>query len=210
MQGRRFTWLIGGIGLIACGIVGVTRGSVPGAPGAILLLTLVGDVLWAGSILILSIGTSREGSVVARKPLGLTASVVVAVWPLTNTLVAPIVSPQSPAQAGAWQLWTYLSLVVPLVSGLIAAMQVARIRIVPAPWSWAPLWALGVRTVAWLVPQLIGVAAPGTLTELATVIPLLGTLGFLSTTLGLGILAVVLSNRSRAGSVLVFGSSRAE
>ncbi|MCK3771020.1 hypothetical protein MZK47_15225 [Microbacterium aerolatum] len=173
-------------------------------------LTLLGDVLWASAILILSIGLSREGSVVARKPLGVTASAVVAVWPLTTTLVSLGISVQNPGQASPWQFWMYLSMLISLTFGLIAAVQVARIRVVPAPWNLAPLWALGVQTVVWVVPQLINVAAPATFAEMGTVIPALGTLGFLATTLGLGVVAIVLSNRSQAESILVFESSPPE
>ncbi|WP_156149299.1 hypothetical protein [Microbacterium foliorum] len=173
-------------------------------------LTLLGDVLWASAILILSIGLSREGSVVARKPLGVTASAVVAVWPLTTTLVSLGITAQNPGQASPWQLWTYLSILVPFMFGVLTAVQVARTRVVPAPWNLAPLWALGVQTVAWVVPQLINVTAPATFAEMGTVIPALGTLGFLATTLGLGVVAIVLSNRSRAESTLVFESSPRE
>ena len=210
MHGRRFSWLLGGIGLVACSVSGILRGSIPGAPAVNNTLTLLGDVLWASAILILSIGLSREGSVVARKPLGVTASAVVAVWPLTTTLVSLGISVQNPGQATPWQFWVYLSMLVSLMFGLIAAVQVARIRVVPAPWNLAPLWALGIQTVVWVVPQLINVAAPATFAEMGTVIPALGTLGFLATTLGLGVVAIVLSNRSQAESILVFESSPPE
>ncbi|MGO3234788.1 MAG: hypothetical protein ACTIKT_15130, partial [Microbacterium sp.] len=79
-----------------------------------------------------------------------------------------------------------------------------------APWNLAPLWALGIQTVVWIVPQLINVAAPATFAEMGTIIPALGTLGFLATTLGLGVVGIVLSNRSQAESVLVFESSPSE
>lgn len=210
MHGRRFSWLLGGIGLVACSVSGIVRGSIPGAPTVNNTLTLLSDALWASAILIFAIGLSREGSVVARKPLGLTASAVVAVWPLTTTVVSLGTSAQDPGQTTPWQFWTYVSIIVPLMFGLIAAVQVARIRVVPAPWNLAPLWALGVQTLVWVVPQVINVAAPATFAEMGTVLPALGTLGFLATTLGLGVVAIVLSNRSQARSIPVFESSATE
>ncbi|HCS60878.1 MAG TPA: hypothetical protein DIW46_05690 [Microbacterium sp.] len=207
MHRRRLSWLVGGIGLIACGVVGVIRSSVLGVSGASTVLTLLADVLWAGAILVLAIGLSREGSVVARKPLGIAASAAVALWPLTDTLVNLFAGPDNLEQADAWRFWEYLSMLLPLMIGLIAAMQVARAHVVPAPWNWAPLWVLGAQTVAWVLPQLIGVASPPVFMEMSGVIAALGTLSFLTATLGLGILAILLSNRSRAGTVPVFQSS---
>ncbi|UUE19871.1 hypothetical protein [Microbacterium sp. J1-1] len=207
MRKIRRSWLLGGIGLISCGIVGIARSSVLGAPGADVILALLSDLLWAGAILLLSIGLSREASVVARRPLGLTASAVVALWPVTATVLGPLVLPQEPTATGAWQTWAYLSVLIPLISGVIAAMQVARARTVPAPWNGAPLWALGVQTIVWVVPQAVGASSPRALIEMAAVLPVLGLLGFLSTTLGLGIVAVTLAGHRRVNTVPVFESS---
>lgn len=207
MRKIRRSWLLGGIGLISCGIVGIARSSVLGAPGADVILALLSDLLWAGAILLLSIGLSREASVVARRPLGLSASAVVAVWPVTATVLGPLLLPEEPTATGAWQTWAYLSVLIPLISGLIAAMQVARARTVPAPWNRAPLWALGVQTIVWVVPQAVGASSPRALIEMAAVLPALGLLGFLSTTLGLGIVAVTLAGHRRVNTVPVFESA---
>ncbi|MFS6529723.1 hypothetical protein V8Z69_07595 [Microbacterium aurugineum] len=207
MRKIRRSWLLGGIGLISCGIVGIARSSVLGAPGADVILALLSDLLWAGAILLLSIGLSREASVVARSPLGLSASAVVALWPVTATVLGPLVLPQEPTATEAWQIWAYLSVLIPLISGVIAAMQVARARTVPAPWNGAPLWALGVQTIVWVVPQAAGASSPRALIEMAAVLPVLGLLGFLSTTLGLGIVAVTLAGHRRVNTVPVFESA---
>jgi len=210
MERRRILWLAGGIGLVACGIVCVLRGSVQGVSAANTVLTLLADMLWAASILTLAIGRDRESSVVARKPLGLVASAVVAVWPLTRTMVAVFAVIDVPEQARAWAVWEYLSLTVALMSGLVAAMHVARADIVPTPWSRAPLWALGAQSAMWVLPQLIGAASPTALMEMADAVAALGTLSRLAPALGLGILAIVLANRSRTGTIPVFRSSTSE
>lgn len=171
------------------------------------VLAVLADVLWGGAVLVLAFGLSRGGSVVARKPLGLVASALVALWPLTDTFVELFAAPLSLEQVRAWGFWEYLLMVLPLMVGLIAAMQVVRARTVPTPWNWAPLWVLGVQTAIWILPQLVGVASPAALIEMAGLMSALGTLGFLTATLGLGILAILLSNRSRAGTVPVFPAS---
>lgn len=167
-------------------------------------------MLWAGAILLLAFGLSREGSVVGRKPLGLAASAAVALWPVTSTLVNLFAGSDNLEQADAWRFWGYLSVVLPLVFGLIVAMQVARAGVVPAPWNWAPLWVLGVQSVMWILPQLIGAASPTFVMEMAGLVAALGTLAFLTSTLGLGILAVILASRSQTGTVPVFQSSTSE
>jgi hypothetical protein len=206
MHGRRLSWLAGGIGLISCGVVGIVRGSVLGFPGTGAVLTLLSDVLWAAAILVLSIGLGRGGSIVARRPLGLGACVFVAVWPLVATLVELIAVPADAEQAETWVLWSYLSIMVVLFSGLIAATQVARARVVPAPWNRVPLWVFGFQVIVWVIPQVVNVASPEAFIELAPVTSVFGTLGYLATTLGLGIAAVVLSRRPAVGTVPIFES----
>ena len=209
MQGRRLTWRIGGIGLIACGVVGILRNSLLGAPAASIALSLLADLLWAGAILLLAFGLHSEGSVVARKPLGLAAATVVAVWPLVASTISLLATPADAEAAAtdAWLVWVTLSIVLPVMAGLIAAVQVGRAGVVLSPWNWAALWVLAGQVVFWVLPQLIGVAAPTVLMQVPGVLNAFGTLGFLAGTLGLGVLAVVLAGRSGAGTVTVFQSS---
>jgi len=211
MHGRRPTWRIGGIGLIACGIVGVLRGSVFGDPIVGTVLSLLADTLWAAAILVLAFGLHREGSVVARRPLGLAAATLVALWPAVATIINLLTIPTdlTTARSDAWLFWLFLSIVLPVVAGLIAAVQAGRAQVIPLPWNWAPLWVLAAQVALWVLPQLLGVAAPSALLQMVGLFSALGTLGFLAATLGLGILAVVLSSRSGAGTVAVFGSSSA-
>lgn len=210
MHPRRISWLVGGIGLIACGVVGVIRASTLGSSGTNTVLTLISDLLWASSILLLAVGLSREGSVVARKPLGLVSTAAVAIWPVFYTLVRLFAVRDTPQQADAWLFWDYLSTFLPLVIGLIGAMQVARAGVVPAPWNWAPMWAFGFQSLMWVLPQLIGSASPSAFIEISSLVSALGILGFLATTLGLGVVAVALASRTRTGVVPVFKSSTSE
>ncbi|MBY6060105.1 hypothetical protein [Microbacterium esteraromaticum] len=209
MRGRRLTWLAGGIGLIGSGVFGMSTSALLGIPGASTVILLLSDLSWAAAILLLAIGLVREDSVVARKPLGITAAAVVALWPATDTLVNLAAGSQLGPDAAFWPIWGYLSWVVPLMFGLIAAMQVARAGVVPTPWNWAPLWALGIRTVTSLIPALVAVASPNTFMAMGDVLPLLGTLGYVPITFGLGVLAVALSTRTRSATVPVFDSSAA-
>ena len=209
MRQLKRTWIAGGIGLISCGVVGMLRYSVLGAPGSSQFLGVTADIFYAVGVALLAIGLTREASVVARQPLGMVAMLFVAVWPLFSDLATgwlELLEPQG--QGAAWTVFGYIALVIPIGAGLIAATQIARAGVIQAPWRWAPLWVLGVQVLAWAVPQLTFVAVGAGNAQLyADLFAMLGTLAFLTSTLGLGTLAVVLAARRRPASVDVFRST---
>ncbi|GGD76084.1 hypothetical protein [Microbacterium murale] len=208
MQRLSRTWTAGGVGLIACGVIGVLRNSLPGAP-SVGYLDVAADVVYASAVLLLGIGLSREASIVARQPLGVIAVGLVAVWPLIADVANWSLAALAPEGPGAaWTVLGYLSILVPVGAGLTAATRIARAGVVHAPWRWAPLWALGIHTVAWVVPQLVLTAVGAAEAQLyANLFSLISTAAFLAGTLGLGILAVVLAVGRRSASVEVFRSS---
>lgn len=177
-----------------------------GAPGTGAVFTVASDILWAAAILLLTIGVTRESSVVARRPLGLAAAAVVALWPVTRTLVQLFAPPWSPEQADAWLFWMYLSMALPVIAGAIAAVQIARAKVAPRPWNWAPLWVIAGQALLWAIPQIVAVSAPSVIVLIADTLAAVGTLSFLASTLGLGSVAIVLAGRSRAGTVDVYTS----
>lgn len=209
MHGRRVTWLSGGIGLIACGFVGVLQGSALGTP-SFMVVSYIAGLLWAGAILVLAVGLSREGSVVARKPLGLAASAVVAVWPLIAVAVTSIASPFEPQHVQLWLVWGYLAMILPLLAGAIAAVQVGRARVVPRPWNWAPLWVLATQVALSALSQLIRATAPDVVIWMPRLLEALGNLGVLAGTFGLGILATVLATRVRVETVEILRSGTSD
>jgi len=169
---------------------------------------VIGDVIYAAAVLLLAIGLSREGSVVARKPLGLAAMVVVAVWPLTAFVLTSLLTVQEPVGGDGWMIFGYFALAVPVCAGLVAAVQIARAGVVPSPWRWAPLWVLGLQAAAWAIPNIaiVTVGSAG-IQGLANILAMLGWLAFLAGTLGLGILALVIGVRQRPESVEVYRSA---
>ncbi|MEV8357563.1 hypothetical protein [Microbacterium sp. NPDC076895] len=100
----------------------------------------------------------------------------------------------------------YLDLLIPLAAGTIATVQIARTRIVPSPWRWAPLWVLGLSVLVGVITQ--GMYATLALPQqaLADVATLLSALSSLAGTIGLGVLALILTERDRADSVHIFRS----
>ena len=203
------TWTIGGIALIASGVFGMLRNGLPSTLGAHQLVGVTTDALFAIGVLLLACGLTREASIVARGPLGVTALVLVAAWPLASTLATGLVGLLEPqGQGPAWTMLGNFALIFPTAVGLIAAVQIARAGVVPSPWRWAPLWALGLHAVAWALPQLTYAAVGLAGIQLyADLFVMLGTLAFLASTLGLGVLTLVLAARRRPKSIEIFRSA---
>jgi hypothetical protein len=207
MRSRRRTWTVAGSGLIGCAVLGMLQDGLVGTPGPA-ALAVVTDLVYAASVILFAVGLSAAASVVHRQALGLFALFVVALWPLTNTVISPLLPTASPSDLTSATIYGYVSLVVPVAAGLIAAVQIARADVVPHPWRWAPLGVLVFHAIVWAVPQ-IGFAAAGPAPDVqafAAPLSMLGMLAFLAHTLGLGILAVVLATRERPESVEVFRS----
>lgn len=200
------TWLTGGGGLVACGVIEVLRSSLLGTSGSA-VLGVVGDLVFAAAVLLLAVGLSHRASVVARKPVGVVAMSVVALWPLISRMLEPLVM-QGLQRATDWNIYGYLALIVPASAALVAAVEIGRAAVLPSPWHWAPLWVLAFQAIVWVVPQLTIVAiGPGEVQLYANLFALLGTASFLAGTIGLGVLVLVLATRPHAGSVEVFRST---
>ena len=200
----RLTWTIGGIGLILSAVIGSLR-YLRLDIGPALAVSL--DVVFAAAVLLFAIGLSKEASVVARRPLGVTALTVLAVWPLALRLVHPLLPDMNSAfDAGldayreAETILTLVSLlnfVVMLAAALIGTIQIARARVVPTPWRWAPLWAVIASVAGGVLPQLLFAFGPAGVSHFTVVATVSSLLDLLPRTLGRGLLALVQAARSR-------------
>lgn len=201
-RNRQRTWTYGGVGLILCGVVGTVQTSVNASIGSD-AVRAGSAVVFAASILLFAFGFSRDASVVGRKPLGVAALTVLALWPLAAFAITRALEPT--ADEAAWNVYGYVSLLVPAAAALVAAAQIGRNEDLPRPWRWAPMWVLGLYAVTWAVPQIIFVAErPENIQGFADLFRMLGSLASLAGTLGLGILAIVLAAKQRPDSVEVY------
>ncbi|MCR2828498.1 hypothetical protein NQ160_23655, partial [Microbacterium sp. zg.Y909] len=87
MRAVRMTWTIGGVALVLCGVIGMLQYSLPYAGS---FLTITREAVFAAAILLFAIGRSKEASVVARRPLGVAALAVVALWPIVLRIAQPL------------------------------------------------------------------------------------------------------------------------
>lgn len=216
MRRVRLTWAIGGAGLSLCAVLGMLQYATWGwRPYFAVAL----EIVFAASVLLFAIGLSRQASVVARRPLGVIALFVVALWPLVIRLVEMLLPRMDNAAFTAGldayreseSLLTtvfYTSAIVSFAAAVIAAVQIARAGTVPGIWRWAPMWAVIATVLAGVLPQLIYVSAgPVAAQSFAEAAIIVGALGFLAHTLGLGVIALMLASRVGNGSVEIFRSN---
>ncbi|WP_434969171.1 hypothetical protein [Microbacterium sp. bgisy207] len=213
MRTRNMTWTLGGSALILAGVIMILQYVVT-APSARPALYLIGELVWAVGVTAFAIGRRRYDSVVSRKPLGVSALLVLGWWPPINRVLLDAIALSEPIMrpdqiSDAHVALGYLGLFVPLAAGLVASVQIARARIVPSPWRWAPLWVLVFGIAGGVLTQALYATLPHTAPQpLTDIAALLGAMTALARTMGLGVLALVLSERARPSSVQIFRSGQ--
>ena len=203
---RRRTWMTGGVLFVVSALLGLGMVTVPGLPFSI------SQLLFHAGAVVFAIGLGRAGSVTGRRPLGTGAIIALAVWSLVVAPVAwMLVNSADPTDVGYLSTAAMVGTadqVVSLVLAIIAAVQIGRIAIVPRPWNWAPLWALGAIVVAQLIPNLI--AAAGSISDQTLLGALFAVISLTaaSAVAFLGVVALVLAVRPAPGETVVFASQR--
>ncbi|WP_435748794.1 hypothetical protein [Microbacterium sp. PMB16] len=201
-RSRQKTWTYAGAGLIFCGVVEAVQTSLNGTLGMAAFQVITG-LAFAVSILLFAFGFTPDASVVARRPLGVTALTIVAVWPFAAFAITRGLMPL--AGEAVWSIYGYVALLIPAAAALVAAAQIGRNGKLPRPWRWAPMWVLGLYALTWAIPQIIFVTErPETIQGFADLFRMFGSLASLAGTLGLGILAIVLAAKQRPESVEVY------
>lgn len=193
------TLTVGGVLLIAGAVLSFAAPSMLMGPGP-----FAATSFWAGTaatstaLVVYAFGLGRAGSVVARRPLGTAALVLLAVWPLVDRGVT-LVIPYTEETAGFSLAWGWVGIVVHLSAAIVAAVQVARAGVIRGRLRWAPLWAL----VAVAAPQVfvqvafvaLGPDTVGTAQDGVFLILGVAQLLAFAAPVALGILSIVLAQR---------------
>jgi hypothetical protein len=150
----RRSWVAAGAPLIASVCIGpILQWSVFGG-----LSSTLADLLWGAALVVFAV--SRD-SVTARRPLGTIALLVLAVLPLAvhsvNGAFAAGLARDHPDFVGLTVLG-YGGSLTEFIVAAVAVVQIARIRVVPPPWRWAPTWALGIIAAVWILEQVTGLS----------------------------------------------------
>ncbi|NLP84058.1 hypothetical protein HF576_09365 [Microbacterium sp. CFH 90308] len=152
----RLAWIIGGSLLIAVGLLPMAlQAASVFVPG----LDLFGDALWAAALTLFAFGVRGAGSVVARRPLGVTALLLAGFLPLAGTLAWQFV-PAGSVTPGAAIPITQIQLVLMLAALLTATVQIGRAPVVPPGLRWLPLIAVIVVATAFAGAQIIAMQVP--------------------------------------------------
>jgi len=191
-------WLWGGGLLAASAVLPMLGPDVSLTP----VLVWTGRLLTAAAYAVFALGIRREGSIVARRPLGVIALLLMAFVPSIIELVTP--AAEIPTDSGMpenlWllQLLGYVSLAIWAAAALVAVVEIGRARVVPDPWRWAPAAGLALGAALYVVSQvaLVAVGAQG-VQEFATLLAISSAVGAVLVPLALGILAMVLGARGR-------------
>ncbi|MBN9178619.1 MAG: hypothetical protein J0I43_14810 [Microbacterium sp.] len=189
------SWLGGGALLAAAAVLPLVFGA---GVGVGLIPRTLGQMLVLAAMVVFAFGLRGTGSLVARRPVGMIALLVLGLVPLVFTLATP--SSVSEDEVWLLQILGYSELVVSVGAALVAAIEIARARVVPDPWRWAPTVALAVIVFVQAAAQVIGVAVGSE--RLLDLVPALSAAGFATAVLvplALGVIAMMLGARGRQG-----------
>lgn len=190
-----FAWFIGGGLLLASVVITVIAQPAVLVP----LAGTVGPALFSAALVVFAFGVRGSGSVTAHSPLGTAALVVLAVWLLVGSVLYGVngdsIWNDAPATVTAF---TYADSFGQFALALVAAIQIARLGAVPAPWKWVPTWIVAAVSVTWLLLQLVGggsatVFGPSLVTWILTGLDGIARIGG---TVLLGVIAIVLADRA--------------
>ncbi|TQJ29583.1 hypothetical protein [Microbacterium sp. SLBN-146] len=154
----RIAWQVGGSLLVAVALLRVVASN---PPFPLFLSGVVADILWCAALVLFALGWRRAGSVVDRRPLGVTALIVAGVAPLVLGIVGRlVVYPQDGSPDPGLLALSYVSLLLPVVALVIGLVQVGRAAAVPRSVRWVPLIAVAVAVGVNVVAQILAVT-PG-------------------------------------------------
>ncbi|WZH37089.1 MAG: hypothetical protein PIR02_00165 [Microbacterium enclense] len=206
MRERTRTWRIGGILLAVSGLLTLLAGQYTMNPFAARAAI---DIAWAAGVMVFAVGLSRSASVVARRPLGVSALAVVAFAPLVAGVVVGLLPEVRAADDPAVVVMSSISVaefLLMIAAGLVATVQIARLGAVPRRWRRMPLWALcvsvGAAAVQYALVALLFHSGAGQ--DVLVPVTSIGLISLLVPTLGLGILALIAAASERPDSIDVY------
>ncbi|WP_394770824.1 hypothetical protein [Lacisediminihabitans sp.] len=196
--------MIGGVLLLATVVIGLAV--QPGTPFST-VLSIFGMVLFSASLVVFAFGIRGHGSVTARKPLGTAALTALAIWVLVIPTLEDLYFSRDYPSGPLLGLGD-IDYFVRFATALVAVVQIARAGVVPRPWNWAPTWVLAATAAEWLIEVIAFGSLQGDQQVAAGALMSLGALVRVGGAVFLGILAIVLANRSSgAQTVPVYRTS---
>jgi hypothetical protein len=190
------SWVVAGA-LLVIGALWTSQTAIPrgGTPP-------IAPALTAAAYALFAVGFTRAASVTGRRPLGTVALLALSALVLVQGYIDPTPANEALTVAGGAEiaLYSLALLVLMLGAAIVAAVEIARVDVVPRPWRWVPLGG----AVAFAVMQAVVWVMPAPLTEAwMTVVGVVSGVVWLGVPLLLGFVAIFLgveraADRARA------------
>lgn len=193
-RARQRTWVAGGVLLLLSVAVGVA------ARGPLVGISPAKDWLFAGAAILFVVGLGRAGSVTGRRVVGSVAIVLLAVAPMTQSYWFSFIpdskaDPHLAEDVSVHIALTYYGIVATLA--VISVVEIARAKVVPSGWRWAPMWVIVWTPIAFAIGLALFSSAPlGT--AAASIGAIIGGHGPAAGIAFLGVLGIVLGVRQPA------------
>ena len=166
------------------------------------LVHLAAAVLFGAGVVVFAWGFRGKGSVVARRPLGLTALTLFALSiPLVDAigLFSRVAHPDDPLTEAVAGGVVLVSILVMPVAGVTGAMRIALVGAVPGGWRWLPVIAVsfGIAVALWGVMAAFSSAEPEVTDTIRAVVGHLIAWYPVVSPLVLGVVAIWLASAAR-------------
>lgn len=175
-----WSWLIGGLLLVGQSVLGVLSAIAAraGDPASV-PLELGAAVLVAAACIVYAFGLRPEESVVARRPAGVVMLLSLGGFVLVRA--AWWAGPTGYSVGVGAEMTAALSVIVAFILAIGGAIAILRVGVIPRPWSWIPIAAIGLGlglAVMFAAATLVAPGAGGPVGVLPASIP--GVVGIIS------------------------------
>lgn len=184
-------WVWGGGLLVASAILPTLSGSIfELAP----VTVWASRILFAAAMTVFAFGLRGEGSIVARRTPGVAALLVLG-------FAVPLIVLVTPSQTDEPDVWMLqvignAQLALAGAAALVAVVSIARARVLPGVWRWAPAVGLAVAAAVLVLGLLLGLSAGvNGVQDVAIVLAVGGWIAVTLVPLTLGVAAMVLGGR---------------
>ncbi|MBT2485922.1 MULTISPECIES: hypothetical protein [unclassified Microbacterium] len=156
-RARRRTWVAGGALLLLSVAVGIA------ARGQLASFAPAKDWVFAAAMILLVVGMGRAGSLTARRIVGTAAAILLVTVPLTQSYWFSFIpdsteDPHLAEDVGAFIAFTYHGIMA--ILAVITVVEIARAKVIPSPWRWAPLWVAVLTPITYAIGLTLFSSAP--------------------------------------------------
>lgn len=121
------------------------------------------DWLYAAAAIVLVVGLDRAGSITRRRIVGTVATILLVALPLTQAYWFSFVPDSRDDPHLAEDVSVYIAVAyygAIAVLAVVSVVEIARAKVIPSPWRWAPLWVMVCTPIVFGIGLALFSAAP--------------------------------------------------